>query len=107
MNMTTVGLVGQEYLEGDADAAEVVTVAKRAARSVVRSKPTDPSLDRTRLLMNGMFVEYGRALDAQSKNGDAGVHMYRSYGLANFANEILRKAQPELGKRGCDVAPLL
>jgi len=33
--------------------------------------------------------------------------MFRAYGLANFAREILVEAQPELAKRGCDVAPLL
>ena len=107
VNLTTVGLLGREYIEGEAEAEEVVTVAKRAARSVEQAKPTDPSLERTRLLMNGMFVEYGRAIDAQSRNRDAGRHMYRSYGLANFAHDVLRNAQPELGKRGCDIEPLL
>jgi hypothetical protein len=33
--------------------------------------------------------------------------MHRSYGLANFAREILADAQPVLAKHGCDVCPLL
>jgi hypothetical protein len=33
--------------------------------------------------------------------------MYRAYGLANFAHEVLAEAQPELRRRGCDVSSLL
>jgi hypothetical protein len=33
--------------------------------------------------------------------------MYRAYGLANFAHDVLVQAQPDLLERGCDVGPLL
>jgi hypothetical protein len=54
-----------------------------------------------------MFQEYGAAVTIQSKGGDAGERMYRAYGLANFAHDVLVQAQPALSKRGCDVAALL
>jgi hypothetical protein len=33
--------------------------------------------------------------------------MYRAYGLANFARDVLAEAQPALQPQGCDVAALL
>jgi hypothetical protein len=55
-----------------------------------------------------MFNEYGDAVRLQSKGKpDAGARMYRAYGLANFARDVLQQAQPALAKHGCDVAPLL
>jgi hypothetical protein len=54
-----------------------------------------------------MFTEYGRAIQARSRHRDAGPHMYRAYGLANFAHEVLVQAQPALKAQGCDIAPLL
>jgi hypothetical protein len=33
--------------------------------------------------------------------------MYRAYGLANFAHDVLAQAQSELLSKGCDVGPLL
>ena len=47
------------------------------------------------------------AVTIQAKGGDAGERMYRAYGLANFAHDVLTQAQPALFKRGCDVGPLL
>ena len=105
--MTTLGTFGRDYVAGDADAKDVIQVAQRAALSVERTKPTDPSLARTRLLINGMFVEYGRAIRARVRNRDAGTHMFRAYGLANFAHEVLAEAQPGLRERGCAVDPPL
>jgi hypothetical protein len=54
-----------------------------------------------------MFQEYGTAVTIQAKGGDAGERMYRAYGLANFAHDVLAQAQPALYKEGCDVGPLL
>ncbi len=106
-NMTAIGLWGQQYLSGEAEAGEVVSQAKQAAKIVEATSPTDPSLSRTRRLMVGMFGEYARGLQLQAKHKDGGKHMYRSYGLANFAHDTLTEAQPALRKRGCDLAPLL
>ncbi len=107
LNVTSLGTWGQSYVRGDATAKEVVAEARRAAMSLSRMNPTDPSLQKTRLLMGGMFLEYGRAIAAQAKNKDAGPHMFRAYGLANFAHDVLVQAGPELARRGCDVSSLL
>ena len=105
--MTSVGLLGSEYLKGGADPADVIGEAARSARRINGTAPRDPSLQQTRLLMEGMFSEYGRAIKARGKNATAGKHMYRSYSLANFAHEELLEAAPALKKAGCDVYPLL
>ena len=71
-------------------------------------KPLDPALKQSQELIDGMFREYGGRVTLAAKERDrAGIHMQRSYGLADFAREVLLQAQPELTKRGCDVAPLL
>ena len=106
-NITAIGLWGQEYLTGDAGAGEVVAEAKRAAQIVEGTQPSDPSLQQARTLMRSMFVEYGRAIRAHARHGDAGSHMFRAYGIANSTHEVLANAAPALAARGCDVAPLL
>ena len=106
-NMAALGLWGQQYLSGDAKPKEVVDEAKRAAKIVHGTSPTDPSLGKTRSLMIGMFTEYGKAIDAQAHHKDAGTHMFRAYGLANFAHTVLESAAPPLRRKGCDVRPLL
>jgi hypothetical protein len=107
LNMTSVATIGRSYLEGDAHADEVIGEADRAARIVDRSRPSDPALGRMRNLLGAMFLEYGRAIRARERNGDAGEHMYRAYGLAGFASDVLREAEPELRRLGCDVTSLL
>ena len=105
--MTSVATLGRSYLEGDAHAQDVIAEADRAARIVDKSNPSDPALGRMRNLLGAMFLEYGRAIKARSKNGNAGPHMYRAYGLAGFASDVLREAEPELRDLGCDVTSLL
>jgi hypothetical protein len=46
-------------------------------------------------------------MEAKSKKRDAAPHIYRAYGLANFAHDVLVDAAPELQRRGCDVSSLL
>ena len=106
-NMTALGLWADQYLHGDAKAGDVIGETKQATELVQATSPTDPSLAQTRSLMSGMFTEYGRAVRAQARHRDAGPHMYRAYGLANFAHDVLEQAKPALGKRGCDITPLL
>lgn len=105
--MTAIGSAGRDYLAGELKAKEVIADTKRASLALDRTNPSDPSLRRTRPLMGAMFTEYGRAIHARERNGDAGRHMYRAYGLANFARDILAEARPELEQRGCDVRALL
>jgi hypothetical protein len=106
-NMMALGLWGEQYGRGDATAAEVVAEARKAARRVGGTKPSDPSLQRTRTFMEAMLDEYARAVHAKERNRDASGHMYRAYGLANFARDTLVDASSGLRKQGCDVTALL
>jgi hypothetical protein len=54
-----------------------------------------------------MLTEYARAVQLQDHHGNAGPHMYRAYGLANYAHGVLTRAQQPLFKLGCDIGPLL
>lgn len=107
LNMTAVGESGREFLRGDGRAADVIEDTRRAEAIVKHMRPTDPSLDKARVLMGAMFREYGQAVEARRKHREAGPHIYRAYGLANFTRDILVQAQPELSDRGCDVTGLL
>jgi hypothetical protein len=107
LNLTAVNMLAQQYLAGEAKAADVIRETRDAAAVINGTKPTDRALEKTRRLLNAMFNEYARAIHAKSRERDAGRHIYRAYGLANFAREILADAQPVLATHGCDVAPLL
>jgi hypothetical protein len=106
-NMTALGLWADQYQSGDANPSEVVTEARRAAKTVQGMGPTDPSLQQTQRLIVGMLVEYAKAVQLQERHGNAGPHMYRAYGLANYAHGVLENAQPALSARGCDLSQLL
>jgi hypothetical protein len=107
VNVAAVGNRGQEYLAGDVTGKVVIREAREAAQRVGRAKPTDPALRRAQLVMGAMLFEYGKAIRAREAGRDAGPPMYRAYGLANFAADTLRRAQPQLAEQGCDVADLL
>ena len=106
-NMVAVDLWGQQYLDGDAGPADVAAESARAAKIVGATSPTDPSLAQTRSLLVAMFTAYGKAMEQRAKHRDASDHIFHAYGLANFAHNVLLKAEPALARRGCDVAPLL
>jgi hypothetical protein len=105
LNMTALGIWSEDYRRGEATAAEVVAEAGRAARRVETLQPTDPSLRQVKIYVAGMFTEYARGLAAKRKN--AARHVYRAYGFANFAHDVLTDAAPALRRRGCDVSSLL
>jgi hypothetical protein len=107
LNIASLDLWAQQYLSGEVKARVVVDQARKAAETVSGTQPRDPSLVKTRRLLDAMFTEYGRAIQARSRHRDAGPHMYRAYGLANFAHDVLVQAQPGLKAQGCDIAPLL
>ena len=107
VNVAAIGNRGQEYLAGEVTGKAVIREAKEAAQRVGHAKPTDPALRRAQLVMGAMLFEYGKAIRAREAGRDAGPPMYRAYGLANFAADTLRQAQPELAEQGCDVADLL
>lgn len=106
-NMTALELWSEQYQSGDASAGDVVGQARTAARIMRGTGPTDFSLQQTRRLVVGMLAEYAKAVQARERHGDAGPHMYRAYGLANFAHAVLLRSQRPLLQLGCDVRPLL
>ena len=107
LNLTAVNMLAQQYLGGEAKAADVIRETRDAAAVINGTKPSDRSLEKTRRLLNAMFNEYARAIHAKSRKRDAGRHIYRAYGLANFAHDVLVQAGPSLKAQGCDVTPLL
>jgi hypothetical protein len=107
LNMASLGFFSEQYRNGEATEQEVVAEARKAARRIEKLNPSDPSLQKTRSLVAAMFVAYGRAMEAKAADEDAGPHMYRAYGLANFAYNVLTEAAPGLRRHGCDVSPLL
>jgi hypothetical protein len=108
VNMTALGMLAQDYQSGVLTADEVAEQALDSAKRIRYDKPRDPSLRKAQTLIDAMFQEYGDAVVRQARGkADAGQRMYRAYGLANFARDVLIEAQPALAKRGCDVASLL
>ena len=107
LNMTSLNVWAEDYLHGAVKPSVVVKQARNAAKLVKNTNPSDPSLEKTKYLMNAMFNEYATAVLVKSRHRDPGRHIYRAYGLANFAHDVLTEAQPALTERGCDVASLL
>jgi citrate lyase gamma subunit len=106
-NMTALGLWSEQYESGDAGGAELVKQARAGAKIVRATGPTDSSLQQTQRLLVGMLTEYARAVQLQDRHDNAGPHMYRAYGLANYAHTVLMRAERPLAKLGCDLRPLL
>jgi hypothetical protein len=106
-NVDAVDLWGQQYLDGEAGPTEVAAESARAAKIVGATSPTDPSLAQTRILLMAMFTAYGKAMKQRARHREAGEDVFHAYGLANFAHDVLLKAEPALARRGCDVSPLL
>ena len=103
----SVELLGHDFVVGDLSAPDALSQTREAALGIRLTEPRDPSLKLTRTLMHGMVVEYGRAIHARWKGGNASAHMYRSYSLANYAHDVLIEAEPALSHEGCSLAELL
>ena len=107
VDVTALGSLTADYQSGLAGPEEVAQEAFDAAERVTHVKPRDPSLRTAQKYLDGMFREYGEAITLQAQGEDGGERMYRAYGLANFAHDVLAQAQPALLSKGCDVGPLL
>lgn len=107
LNMTALGVWSEDYINGRAKAAEVVKEALNATKRIGATSPSDPSLAQTQTLMEAMFTEYAKAIEAKARGRDSARAIFRAYGLANLANDVLVRAQPALDQHGCDVSPLL
>ena len=103
----SLGLWMQDYNAGQAGAREVASEAFAAAERIGHVEPRDPSLRTAQRYVTAMLTEYGEGMKLRAEGEDAGERMFRAYGLANFARDVLVQAQPELAKRGCDVSVLL
>lgn len=104
---TELGLMSDQFQQGMGSPKDVASSASLAARNVKATEPSDYSLRQIQTLMAAMFTEYARAMTAESTHKDAAPHIQRSYGLANFAHNVLEQAKPGLAARGCDVSSLL
>ena len=107
VQLASVGMYGNDYLAGGANAKEVIGAAREAARVVRTSAPFDPSLMIVRHYAPAMFLEFGRAVKARAAGKNASPAMYRSYSISTHVNEVLRDAQPGLAAAGCDISELL
>jgi hypothetical protein len=107
LNMAALGSLSEDYLRGDAKADDVIEQTQSSVVVLHNTNPSDPSLSKTRAIMRAMFLEYGRAIRADKRHRNPGKYIYRAYGLANFAHDVLSQARPALAERGCDVSPLL
>ena len=107
LDMASLGEAADDYLRGQAKSAEVIGETKAVMRSLANTRPADPSLTRTKLVLRAMFLEYEQAIQANAHHRSAGQHIYRAYGLANFAHDLLAREQRPLAAQGCDVTPLL
>ena len=107
LNMAALGQASEEFLRGQAKPAEVIAETKIALRNLANTRPADPSLTRTKLVLRAMFLEYQNAVQAEAHDRSPGKHIFRAYGLANFAHDLLAHEQKPLEKRGCDISALL
>ncbi len=107
LNMDALSSDSQDFLHGDAKASEVIATDRMALTSIRGTGPSDPSLSKTRAILSAMFVEYEKAIRADEHHKDPGQYIYRAYGLANFAHDVLVQAQQALKRYGCDITPLL
>jgi hypothetical protein len=107
LTMASLSSAAEDYLHGVAKAQSVIQTADISLRNVKGTHPEDPSLAKTRAILGAMFLEYGKAIRADAKKNDPGKYIYRAYGLANFAHDVLDQAKAPLKKHGCDISPLL
>jgi hypothetical protein len=106
-NMFQLSYWSNELSKGDATPALVVKQTKAGSLQVDQTRPTDPTLQKTRPLLKAMFLAYARAVRARAHGGDAGTQMGIAYQLANDVHDLLAAAQPALAAKGCDPAVLL
>lgn len=107
LQLEEVGMYGDDYLHGDAEATDLIDVATGAAAIVRSSAPFDPTLQVVRKYAPAMFLSYADAISAQVAGKSSSKEMYRAYSIGARVRDILREAQPGLAAAGCDVSNLL
>jgi len=106
-NMTQLSFWSDSLVQNETGPGVVVKQARAEAAQVEATRPTDPTFEQTRGLLQRMFIAYARAIHAKFNGGNAGVPMRTAYLLANGVHDLLAAAQPDLASRGCDPAILL
>jgi hypothetical protein len=107
LNMASLSSSSEDFLSGAEKANSVIDAAHLSLTNVRDTHPEDPSLSTAKAILAAMFTEYAKAIKADVQHKDPGRYIYRAYGLANFAHDVLAQAQQALRARGCDVSPLL
>lgn len=107
VDVTAFDVLAAEFRRGEAEPGEIAAEAFDAAERVAHVEPRDPALRQAQTYLDAMFTEYGEAVTLHAEGKSSSERMYRAYGLANFARDVLAAAQPALQHAGCDVAPLL
>lgn len=103
--MTLFRTWSADYVTGADDGAAQAAMAEEAAQLVIRKRPQDVSLDRARMLMGAMLVEYQRAVTA-TMPADAGASLQRVHDLGSALRGLLADAAPGLNAAGCTVDAL-
>jgi hypothetical protein len=106
-NMFQLSYWSAELSKGSATAGEVVKQTKSGSAQVDATRPTDPTLEKTRPLLKAMFLSYAKAVYRQAHGGNAGEPMGTAYQLANDVHDLLADSQPALAAKGCDLGVLL
>lgn len=106
-DVTAFNELADQFRAGEVTPEEIAEEAFTAAKRVAHVEPRDPSLRQAQKYLDAMFTEYGEAVTLHAEGKTSGQRMFRAYGLANFARDVLAEAQPALQREGCDVAPLL
>jgi hypothetical protein len=106
-NMFQLSYWSDQLVKGEATPAVVVKQTKSGSAQVDATRPTDPTLEKTRPLLKAMFLSYAKAVRARAHGGNAGLPMGIAYQLANDVHDLLASAQPALAAKGCDLGVLL
>lgn len=107
LNIEALALWAEEYRMGKLPALQLALQAQEASSQVGDTHPQDRTLRLVRTLVVAMLEEYGVAVRLADRGRPAGLRMLRSHGFAQAAHQALTQAQVDLGRRGCDVSPLL
>ena len=107
LQVESVGMYGNDYLLGTADARDVIAAAREAARAVRAAVPFDTSLQTAQSYLPAMFLHYADAVRMRDEGKNASPDMYRAYLIGARVKAILREAKPALAAEGCDVSNLL
>lgn len=106
-NMFQLSYWSDQLVKGEATPAIVVKQTRSGSAQVDATRPTDPTLEKTRPLLKAMFLSYAKAVRAKANGGNAGVPMRIAYQLANDVHDLLAAAAPALKAKGCDISVLL